>query len=117
MKALFVILNETEELNAILEDFVKVGVRGATIIDSQGMGAALTMGDVPIFGGLMRMMHDNNRPYNKVIFTVIEDEAVLEAAVGVVDTQLGDLSKPGVGLMFSVPVDNVWGWTNPDYTE
>lgn len=117
MKALFVILNETEELNAILEDFVKVGVRGATIIDSQGMGAALTMGDVPIFGGLMRVMHDNNRPYNKVIFTVIEDETVLEAAVGVVDTQLGDLSKPGVGLMFSVPVDNVWGWTNPDYTE
>ena len=56
MKALFVILNETEELNAILEDFVKVGVRGATIIDSQGMGAALTMGDVPIFGGLMRVM-------------------------------------------------------------
>lgn len=116
MKALFLILNETEELNAILEDFIKVGVRGATIIDSQGMGAALATGDVPIFGGLMRVMHDNNRPYNKVIFTVIEDESVLEAAVNVVNTHLGDLSKPGVGLMFSVPVDHVWGWTNPDYT-
>lgn len=113
MNALFLILNETEALNSILEDFVEVGVHGATIIDSQGMGAALTMGDVPIFGGLMRVMHDNNRPYNKVIFTVIKDDRVLDAAVEVVNRHLGDMSKPGVGLMFSVPVNNVWGWTAP----
>lgn len=41
MKVLFLILNKTEKLNEILEAYVEVGVRGATIIDSQGMGSAL----------------------------------------------------------------------------
>lgn len=35
------VLNKTEKLNDILEKFVEIGVTGATIIDSQGMGSSL----------------------------------------------------------------------------
>ncbi|HOA30751.1 MAG TPA: hypothetical protein PKM70_02360 [Clostridia bacterium] len=52
-------------------------------------------------------MLDNARPYNKTIFTVIEDDKVLEDAVNAVKEIL-DLDKPGVGLMFSIPVGKVY---------
>lgn len=42
---LFLVLNQTEYLDEILDAFVDVGIRGATIIDSQGMGSALANGD------------------------------------------------------------------------
>ncbi len=109
MKALFLILNKTEKLNEILEAYVEVGVRGATIIDSQGMGSALVEGNIPLLDGLLRTVMDNNRPYNKVIFAVIKEETTLNAAIASVEKILGDLDKPGAGLMFTIDVDKVIG--------
>jgi len=42
MNVLFIVLNEPEYLDAILDSFVEIGVKGATILDSQGMGSAIT---------------------------------------------------------------------------
>ena len=109
MKALFLILNKTEKLNDVLEAFVKVGINGATVVDSQGMGSALSESNLPMFGGFLRTVLDNNRPFNKVIFSVVKDEEVLNDAIAAVEDILGDMSKPGVGLMFVIPVDRVVG--------
>ena len=111
MKALFLILNKTEKLNDVLEAYVKVGIKGATVVDSQGMGSALSESNLPMFGGFLRTVLDNNRPFNKVIFSVVKDEDVLNDAIAAVEDILGDMSKPGVGLMFVMPVDRVVGWT------
>ncbi|CAK7080103.1 hypothetical protein CIW83_01650 [Tissierella sp. P1] len=110
MNILFLVLNEVEYLDEILDAFVDVGVRGATILDSQGMGSALTNGgkDLPFFGALRNLL-DDSRPYNKTIFTVIEDENVLNDAVKAVKEILGDMEKPGVGLMFTLPVGKIYG--------
>lgn len=107
MKALFLVLNKTEKLNEILEKFVEVGVTGATIFDSQGMGSALIEGDIPLFGGVLRSVMDNNRPYNKTIFTLVEED--MRAAKAAVKEVLGEMDQPGVGLMFSVDVGDVIG--------
>lgn len=108
MKALFLVLNKTEKLNDILEKFIEVGVTGATILDSQGMGSALIEGEIPLFGGVLRSVMDNNRPYNKTIFTLLNDED-MRAAKSAVKDVLGDINQPGVGLMFSVEVGDVVG--------
>lgn len=111
MKILFLILNKTEKLDDILENFVKIGVRGATILDSQGMGSALAENDIPMLGGLLRSVMDNNRPYNKVVFSLINDEETLDKAIQSIEDVLGDMSKPGVGLIFTLDVDRVIGIT------
>lgn len=108
MKALFLVLNKTEKLNDILEKFMEVGVTGATILDSQGMGSALIEGEIPLFGGVLRSVIDSNRPYNKTIFTLVNDED-MRAAKSAVKDVLGDMNQPGVGLMFSVDVGDVVG--------
>lgn len=110
MNALFIVLNETEYLDDILDSFVDIGVSGATILDSQGMGSAITnsgRGSDPFFGAI-RSFLENSRPYNKTIFTVIEDEEILFETIKTVKSILGDISKPGVGMMFTVPVGNIY---------
>lgn len=111
MNVLFIVLNEIEYLDDILDSFIDIGVKGATILDSQGMGSAITnsgRGREPFFGAI-RSFLDNARPYNKTIFTVIEDEELLEEAVVTVKKIVGDINKPGVGLMFTIPVGKIYG--------
>ena len=64
-----------------------------------------------MFGGFLRTVLDNNRPFNKVVFSVVKDEEVLNDAIAAVEDILGDVRKPGVGLMFVMPVDRVVGCT------
>lgn len=110
MHALFLVLNEPKYLEDILAAFLEVGVKGATIVDSQGMGSALAANpnyELPFFGYL-RTFLDDAHPYNKTIFTVLENEEMVEKAVKAVKSVLDDVHRPGIGFMFTVPVGHVY---------
>lgn len=117
LKALFIVLNQVDYLEDILSKFLEIGVTGATILDSQGMGSAMVNNnkDVPLFGSLKTFLN-NSRPFNKTIFTLIENDALLEEVVLATKSILGDIAKPGVGLMFTLPVDSVYGLRGTDGT-
>ena len=106
MKLLVLILNKVEKLEEVLEGYLEVGISGATIIDSVGMGHVLSE-EVPIFAGL-RFMFAGSKPHNKIILSVIQDEKE-EEAIRLLGNILGDLGKPGTGIVFSLPVDRVEG--------
>jgi len=106
MYALFLVLNEVDYLDTILSKFVEVGVKGATILDSQGMARAIADYNIPIFSSF-RALFDGARPYNKTIFTVIDNEELLQKIVSVVQEIAHDAKKPCFGFMFTVPVSKV----------
>lgn len=111
MHALFLILNKTEELEEVLAAMTKAGVKGATILDSQGMGSAIMVGDqheLPIFGTL-KSFFDREHPYNKTIFTVVESDELLDRTVEAIQSVVGKLDRPNEGMMFTVPVGRVIG--------
>ncbi len=104
---LILVLNQEELLDDVLSAFMEVGISGATIIDSVGMGRVLSY-DVPIFAGL-RQMIQGQRPYNKTIFTVIKDEHKIDEIIQVVEQICSSLDEPGTGLIFAVPITMVKG--------
>ncbi len=106
MKLLILILNKVEKLEEVLEGFLEIGITGATVIDSVGMGHILCE-EVPIFAGL-RFMFAGARPHNKTIFSAIKDEKE-QAAIDLLKKILGDLNQPGTGIVFSIPIDRVEG--------
>ena len=106
MKLLILILNKVEKLEEVLEGFLEVGISGATVIDSVGMGHILSE-EVPIFAGL-RFMFAGAKPHNKIVMSVIKEEKEDEA-VHLLRSILGDMGKPGTGIVFSIPVDKVVG--------
>lgn len=116
MHVLFIILNETDYLDEILSKFIEVGVKGATILDSQGMGSAIVnseVRDVPLFGFLKSILEDAN-PYNKTIFTVIDNEVLLKKTVRVIQELMANETKTGAGFMFTVPIGQIYGLGNLD---
>lgn len=106
---LVLVLNEVELLDPILEGFMEIGISGATIIDTTGMGRTLAYSeDIPIFGGL-RKAFENCHPSNKTVFSVINSDELLQNAIKLVDEKIGDLDSPGAGILFTLPINHVKG--------
>ena len=105
MKLLFIILNSAEELEEVLEGLLEVGVTGATVVDSVGMGHI--MEDVPLFAG-MRSLFRSAKPRNNVIFSVVRDGLAAEA-LEVLDKILGCSHDKGRGIAFTLPIDSTIG--------
>jgi hypothetical protein len=106
MKLAVLVLNKEEFLESVLEGYIEVGITGATIIDSIGMGHILSA-EVPIFAGL-RFMFAGSRPYNKTILSVINDEKIEPLKV-LVEKTLGPLAESGNGIMFFIDIAEVVG--------
>lgn len=110
MYALFIVLNEIDYLEDILSGFVENKISGATILDSQGMGSAIANSnneDIPLFEKF-RMLIGDSQPYSKTIITVLENEMMVNKAVGVAREVLADIEGASVGFMFSLPIANVY---------
>ena len=108
MELLVLVLNKPEMLDELLEGFLRVDVRGATVIDSTGMGRTLC-DKVPIFGGI-RTMLQGCRPNNLTIFTVVRSQEKRDKAIEVVEKVIGDLKEPNTGFLFCVPVSCAFGF-------
>ncbi|MBN1434432.1 hypothetical protein JW921_06700 [Candidatus Fermentibacterales bacterium] len=103
MKLLVFVLNNEELLEQVLEAFTEVGISGGTILDSEGMGRFLTY-EIPLFAGFQKFMK-GNKPYNKTIFSVVRDETLIPKLHRILNEVCGDLSGPGTGILFTLPVD------------
>ncbi len=110
MNVLFIVLNDLDYLDEILAKLIDLKVRGATIIDSQGMASAVLNSD-----GLSMY---RNGPFaqaapfiqknSKTIFTVMPEEATLAKVVAAVKAIVDHANHPGVGFMFSLPVGGIY---------
>lgn len=107
MEVLVAVIIQEDAIDDILERFVEIGVKGATVVDSEGMGHLISA-KIPIFAGL-RQLIDSRRRRSKTIFSVIEDETTIERAIAVVDEIVGGLEKPDTGFLFTIPVTRVMG--------
>ena len=103
MQLLVLVLNKTECLEELLERFVEINVKGATIIESTGMARALhDGGSTGSILGSLRSLIDPERQQSKTVFCVVKDE-IVDDVRAVVDEVTGGLDHPDTGILFSVP--------------
>jgi nitrogen regulatory protein PII len=107
MFLLVVIVNEDEKIEDLLAGFLDLGVTGATLIRSEGMGRVLSH-DVPVFAGLQSLMA-RTRPRNTTILSVIETQELLDRAIESAQQVCGDFNSPGTGILFTVKLDRIVG--------
>ena len=107
MQLLIAVINQEEKLDDILSGFLELGITGATLIDSEGMGHVLSH-DIPIFAGLQTLI-SRSRPQNTTIFSVIDSEEKVEGAIALLTEICGDLDDPATGIVFTLPVNRVQG--------
>ena len=103
MQVFVFVLNQTEHLEHLLQEFTDHGLKGATVLDSRGMARILhTEDEMPIFYGLRAILEPERR-ISKTIFCVMEDSQV-EIARKIVNDVTGGLDYPDSGIMFALPV-------------
>ena len=109
MKLLIYVLSHVEKLQTLLNQFNEQGIAGATILDSSGMGRELSERDEFSIFGSMRALIDQNNRTTKTLFLVVEDDQVKKIET-VIESVIGDLSKPDQGILFTIPLDYVSGY-------
>ena len=107
MELLVIILNQEQYLEDILSILTELGVEGATVIESEGMTHLLAR-HVPIFAGLSDLLGEA-KAQNWIIFALIFfPDSFMRLEKLLLEEQI-DFSKPGTGIMFTVPVTNFIG--------
>jgi len=101
-RLLILILNKPECLQALFSVLVELGISGATVLESEGMGKILAQ-DIPIFAGVKNLF-SATRPKNKTILISLHEEMIPLVAQAFENT-VGPLSEPGNGIILSLPVD------------
>jgi nitrogen regulatory protein PII len=107
VKLFIYVLNQQEKIDEILAGFIEIGMTGATIVDSVGMGRILAK-EVPVFAGFQSLL-SGSRPYNKTIMSVVDSDEKLNEAIGLIEEICGSFNEPGAGIAFTIPVDDVHG--------
>lgn|SRR5690606_31942621 len=107
MQLLVAVINHEEKLDQILAGFLELGITGATILNSEGMGRVVSH-EIPIFAGLQTLMA-RSRPKNQTIFSVIKEEDKIEGAIALLQEICGDLNDPATGIVFTIPLTRVVG--------
>ena len=106
MRLLVAVIHDPEKLDEILSGFIELGITGATLVNSEGMGSVLSH-DVPIFAGLQTLI-SGSRAQNRLLLSVIPVEKVTPA-VDLLQEISGGLDSPATGIAFTLPVDEVFG--------
>ena len=111
MKLAIVFLNKIEYLEELLSLFLEIGLTGATVLDSVGMGHIVSE-SIPIFAGL-RGAFAGSSPNKKVILAATSTEMVREMAKVLEDIgENEEGQKPG--FLISLPIDSISGLAIPN---
>ena len=107
MQLLIAVINQEEKMEEILSGFLEIGITGATLLGSEGMGRLLSA-EVPIFAGLQALA-GRTRPRNQTLFSVIDGDDKVERALALLQEVCGSFDNPATGIAITVPVNRVLG--------
>lgn len=108
MKVVFFILTKVDLLDVLLKKLSEKGVKGGTILESNGMARELLSHDEDSIFGSLRSLLNPNYTSTKTLMFVIKDENV-HLIVETIEDVVGDLNIQDSGLVFSLPVDFIKG--------
>ena len=104
------VLNNLEQYPDILDAWEEAGAPGITILESTGVGRirSVVRDDLPLMPSLRDLLA-RHEMHHRTLFTVIEDEQVLEKVIKATERVIGDFTRHHTGLLFVVPVTRVLG--------
>ena len=110
MQVLFIVLNDLSYEGEILKVLINKKVRGATIIDSEGMAKAVLKNEGMgfFFDGPFANSLPKNVGESKTFFIVIPNDDLLAVLVDDIQKLLITSNKETVGFMFAVPVSGIY---------
>ncbi|MDX1662305.1 MAG: P-II family nitrogen regulator [Candidatus Promineifilaceae bacterium] len=101
------IINQRERVPDILEAWDTLGAPGITILESTGLGSLRSASgirdDIPLMPSLSEMFRRQEHRH-RTLFTVVDEEEMVDKMIAAVVDILGDLEGPRNGVLFVLPV-------------
>lgn len=107
MQVLFFVLDDPELLTPVLRTFYDCGVKGATVLNSTGMGRVLAT-ETSIFPDL-RSLFQGERHYNYTIYALIDNDELIDKLASELEKVVGSFDSDRTGMMFVMPVLKTYG--------
>jgi nitrogen regulatory protein PII len=104
-------IDDLDLLEDVLDAWRAVGVTGATVFETSGMGRVMAGGlrdDVPLLPRLSDFINVR-RDSSRTIFSVVSDEALVDAMVEAAQRIVGEFNLPHTGVLYVIPVLRAYG--------
>jgi nitrogen regulatory protein P-II 1 len=112
VKLVLFVLNDAEKTLDLLSAWKENGVGGATVLISTGMGrlhlSSILRDDLPLIPSLSDF-YTQDEKLSRTIFTVVDDDSLVEKIIQATEQVVGSLEKPGNGILMVLPLDSVHG--------
>ncbi len=107
----WLVLDDPSKLDALLDGWEAVGVRGATILESSGLARRrgyLLQDDTPLFPSFSSLIQ-GEKAHNLTLFALIDEALPVEQVLRATEQVIGDLGQPQTGVFFAMPLSLVKG--------
>lgn len=111
MYMIMYVSKDVEQAAEMLDVWVQAGVTGVTILESAGLQQAVSGGirsDVGIVFSLKNLLRAQEI-HHRTLFTAIKNEDTLIRVIEASTRQVGDWSRPDVGVLFVWPLTQAFG--------
>jgi nitrogen regulatory protein PII len=112
MYLMLFVLNDPDHLEDVLSAWERAGVSGITILPSTGLGRIRQKeglrDDVPLIPSLEDFVH-HTADISNTLFSVIESDELKQKVLAATEAVVGDLNKPGNGILIVLPLESVYG--------
>lgn len=105
------VLGDTERYHDILDAWEATGVKGITMMASTGLGRTRRAGaseSFPLMPSLIDFLRTPEQ-HHHTLFTVVENDAMVDKLVAATQGILNDMTKPDSGVLFVLPVTRAIG--------
>jgi len=96
-----IIIDNPELTDELITGFLEIGVGGATIVETRGMGQIIRH-DMPIFAGLASLFPEATG--SRMILSAMP-EALVESVLQLVEDLVGTADRAGSAVCFTLPLD------------
>lgn len=110
MQMVMFVLDDPDQLDAVLDAWELIGVSGVTIIESTGINRRRLARQVgaPFMSAFNRMA-ENAQEGHFTLLTVVPGRAKVQECITAVEQVVGDISQPNRGVLVTWPLDVVIG--------
>jgi len=105
------VLDNPDMCHSVLDAWEEAGARGITILESSGIGRIRRKGirdDLPLMPSISDVLR-SEETHHRTIFSVVDDLTLARKLAEVSQKVVGGLEKPHTGLLFVLPVLEVYG--------
>ena len=105
------VLDDPDQCRDVLDAWEAAGAPGVTILDSSGLGRVRGMNlrdGVPLMPSLSDLFR-RQEDHHRTLFSVVKDQSQVEAIAQATQALIGELDRGHTGLLFVVPVSQVYG--------